>query len=76
MVSRTVLCTSGAEAARKLKVDTKTLYRWVKEKRIAAVRGPGGQWQVFLVELVNGSSAPIYMTVDPERLSELLSRRG
>lgn len=75
MASRTILCPSGAEAARKLNVDTKTLYRWAKEEKIAARRGPGGHWQVFL-EVLPNNGTPIYMTVPPDRLPELLPRRG
>jgi len=72
MSSRTILCPSGAEAARKLKIDTKTLYRWAKENKIAAVQGPGGRWQVFLMEYPGS----IYLTVSPDRLPELLAGRG
>lgn len=76
MTSRTILSTSGAQAAKLLGVDSKTVYRWAKEGLIAAVRGPGGQWQVFLVEF-RDSETPIYMTLNPNQLPEILaSRRG
>lgn len=65
-----LLRVSGLEAARRLEVDENSVYKWLKEDRIAAVR-QGGRWVVFLLE-VDGLGEKMYFTLSPQRLTELL----
>jgi len=70
MIQRKIISVALTDAATRLRVGRTTLYRWLADDRIAAVKDQGN-WKIFLLQIKSESEVS-YFTLPHSALPDLM----
>lgn len=74
MIHRKIVSVSLTEATERLRVGRTTIYRWLKDDRIAALK-EGGNWKIFLLQIKSEDSLSFF-TLPHSALPDLVGENN